>query len=322
MTGLTIAGTGSYIPECTVSNEMMKMLVDTSDEWIKTRTGIEKRNFAGSETNLFMTAAAVRNAIENAGIDKSEICAVICATMTGDYILPSLASMLQHELGLDEEILAFDLNAACSGFVYALSTARSILASSETKKYAVVSGSELLSKLLDYTDRSTCVLFGDGAGAAVVRLAEDEPFRFHSGTIGDSRTIVCAKSYPSANPFLPPEEKNTDCFVHMDGQEVFRFAVESIAKSVTSLFRDGPPDADMYILHQANARIISAAAKKLREPAEKFYMNIEKHGNTSAASIPIALDELNRQNKLKRGMKIVLSGFGAGLTYGSAYFTW
>lgn len=317
-------GTGSCVPNNSVTNQMLEAIVDTSDDWISSRTGIKSRCITNGDTNLSMAKTAAERAIESAGIDKSDIEVVLCATITNEYVTPSLSCLLQRELGLNEEVLAFDINAACSGFVYALNTAHSLLQKS-SNKYALITGSEILSRIMDFTDRDTCVLFGDGAGAAVVKLSRRLPFLFSSGAKGDSKLLYCPSVYDSNNPFYNGASEKEPGFLRMEGSEVFRFAVDSIKKSISAVLnkaRVSPEEIDHYVLHQANSRIICTAAKRLGAPIEKFFMNIEKRGNTSAASIPIALDEMRRCGKLKRGDKLILSGFGGGLTYGTAYMTW
>jgi 3-oxoacyl-[acyl-carrier-protein] synthase-3 len=324
LTGLKIIGTGSYVPEHSVTNKMFESIVDTSDEWISSRTGIKTRCISDGETNFFMALSAAEMAIKSAKIKNSEIGVIICATITNEYITPSLSCLLQRELSLNEEVLTFDINAACSGFVYALNLAHSLLPAA-SGKYALIIGSELLSKIVDFNDRDTCVLFGDGAGAAVVKLARSVPFFFNAGAKGDSKVLYCPGVTWRKSPFSKNTPEQPPSFLHMDGSEVFRFAVDSIKKSISVILEKAklkPEEIDHYVLHQANARIINMAAKRLGAPIEKFFMNIDKRGNTSAASIPIALDEMNRTGKLRKGHKVILSGFGGGLTYGSAYLTW
>ena len=326
MSGLSIYGTGSYVPPHTVTNQMFEEHIDTNDEWIKSRTGISERGYANGESHLDMVSKAARRALEASGVDVSEIGAVICASFTADYKLPSLACLLQRELGLPEHIFAFDINAACTGFVYSLCTAHSLLGSGHGK-YALVTGSEILTKLVDFTDRSTCVLFGDGAGAAVIGIDDQSEACFHAGAKGGTEALHCVNPEDSKNPFFayPQKKKEGNGFIFMDGSEVFRFAVESMTKSIQYILEKAgleAGDVAHYVCHQANERILKSAAKRLGVPLSRFFMNISAHGNTSAASIPIALDELNKSGALHRGDKVVLSGFGGGLTYGSACFTW
>lgn len=322
--GIKILGTGSYLPPLSVTNVDMETCVDTSDEWIYTRTGIRSRHFVEEDTNLSLAYAAAKRAIDAANIEREQIGVVVAATITSDYFTPSLACMLQRDLGLPEEILAFDLGAACSGFVYGLQVAHALLADAPGK-VALVLGCEVLSKITNFEDRSTCVLFGDGAGAAIVSREDQAPYFFHSGAKGDSETLYCPGPSIKPNPFVKREAVEDSSYVRMDGAEVFRFAVESFCKSTGHILEQAnlqATDIDFYVCHQANERIIKAAAKKLNVPLEKFFMNIDHCGNTSAASVPIAFDELARSGQLFDGAKLVLSGFGGGLTYGAAYFIW
>ena len=303
---------------------MLESIVETSGEWIRTRTGIESRCFANGESNLDMASAACSRAILSSGINKSELTVVICATITGDYVTPSLSCCLQRELDLPQTALFFDINAACSGFVYALDIAYALLQKAR-RGYALIVGSEMLSRITDFTNRNTCVLFGDGAGAAVISLSDECQFFFDAGARGDCESLYCPSGSSGDNPFNTVLAEKLPAFIHMNGQEVFRFAVESMTKSVNVLLEQADIDAgdiDWLVCHQANARIINAASKKLGIPIEKFFMNIAAHGNTSAASIPLALDEMNRKALLRRGDKIILAGFGGGLTYGAAYLIW
>ncbi len=326
MSGLKILGTGSYSPEIIATNHMFEQIVETSDEWITSRTGITNRRLVDQETNLQMMGHACQRAIDDAGIAACDIAVVICATVTSDYITPAMATLLQRDLGLSEEVLTFDINGACSGFVYALEVAHALLGKNEGK-YAVVCAGEILSRITDYQDRTTCVLFGDGAGAVVIGRSDDNPYAFRAGAKGDDSFLYCkhpvaTNQHPFARAASVAAE---DYFVHMNGQEVFRFAVESISKSVSELKLElelSDDDIKYYILHQANYRIIDAVARKLKEPSAKFFINISEHGNTSAASIPIALDEANKQGLFQRGDKLIFAGFGGGLTYGSALITW
>jgi len=263
--------------------------------------------------------------LESGNIDRDEIGFVIVATYAPEYLSPSVACLVHRELELSEDVMAFDLNAACTGFIYALRTAHALLLTRPDKK-ALVIGCELLSKTADFTDRSTCVLFGDGAGAVIAALDPETAFYCHIGTQGDSEMISCP-GIPNAD--LPqiglhrPESKPMK--VHMNGKEVFRFAVEKLPLSALHVCRQAGidiADVDYIVCHQANARILSYVQKKMELPEEKFFMNIETYGNTSEASIPLALDDMNRQGLLRRGMRLVLVGFGAGFTWGGCFLTW
>ena len=309
-----IIGTGSCLPENIVSNNLLATMVDTSDEWISSRTGIRNRRVAEGETGVEMASEAAKRALENAGVSADEIELIIVATCTTDMQFPSTACMVQKEIGAKHAV-AFDLSAACSGFLFALNTAHAYFKAGIYKK-ALIIGTEVLSKLVDWSDRSTCVLFGDGAGAAVVEASDMglEGFVQHAdGEKGE--VLTCEGTNRTEGP----------AYIHMDGQEVFKFAVKKVPEciqEVLTLTGTEKEDIRWYLLHQANSRIIQSAAKRLKEPEEKFPMNMDQYGNTSAASIPILLDEMNRSGKLKRGDRLMLSGFGAGLTWGAAQIVW
>lgn len=319
--GIRLLGTGSCVPSQVVTNADMEGIVETSDEWIRTRTGIEQRHIADGETNLALTKTAAERAMAMAGIDPKEIGVVICATMTGETMVPSLACLLQRECGLSEHVFAFDMSAACTGFLYALHTARALLCAMPEKKYALVTGSELLSRITDFSDRNTCVLFGDGAGAAVLELDENTAYYFDGGAKGDDQVLYCPRNYTLPNPFSHADAEPKQQKVSMEGRAVYTFAVQALTGSILRTAEQAGGLPDKYICHQANARIIQTAAKQLKEPMEKFFMNIDHCGNTSAASIPIALDECVRSGGIQRGETVMLSGFGGGLAYGTAFFT-
>ena len=311
MNGLKLLATGRCLPAEAVTNEEMRRYVDTSDEWITTRTGIRQRYFCGEGENaLTLASGAARQALEDSGIPKEELGCIVCATVSADYATPSLSCLVQAQLGLPEEIPVLDLNAACSGFLYAVAVARGLLAQNG-KKYALVIGCEVLSRLMNMSDRSTCVLFGDGAGAAVFEAGPDFPFYALQGARGDKSILANGPGPLAPNLF-------------MDGRAVFRFAVEALPHCIRGIQDQSGlslAEIDWVVCHQANERIIDHCVKKLKAPAEKFYKNMARYGNTSAASIPIALDELNRDGKLKPGQKILCVGFGGGLTWAAALFT-
>lgn len=319
--GIRICGTGSSVPTRTVTNDDMATIVETSDEWISTRTGISERHFADQETNLSLGTEAAEKAIAMAGIPREEIGVVICATITPDNIVPSQACLLQKSLGLTEQIFAFDICAACTGFLYAMHTARSLLCTMPEKKYALVVASELLSRVTNFADRNTCVLFGDGAGAAVISLDENSRYAFDCGADGNTEVLYCPKSYHNTNPFAASLPEQPEQQVKMEGRAVYSFAVQALSGSIRRVADQVGGYPEHYICHQANARILQAAAKQLKEPMEKFFLDIAKYGNTSAASIAIALDDCVRSGAVKRGESVMLSGFGGGLSYGTAYFT-
>jgi len=311
MNGLKLLATGRCLPAAAVTNEDMRRFVDTSDEWITTRTGIRQRYFcAEGENALTLASGAARQALADSGIPKEELGCVVCATVSADYATPSLSCLVQAELGLPEEIPVLDLNAACSGFLYAVAVARGLLAQNG-KKYALIIGCEVLSRLMNMSDRSTCVLFGDGAGAAVFEAGPDFPFYALQGARGDKAILA-----NGPGPLAPD--------LSMDGRAVFRFAVEALPHCIQGIQDQSGlslEEIDWVVCHQANERIIDHCVKKLKAPAKKFYKNMARYGNTSAASIPIALDEMNRDGKLKPGQKILCVGFGGGLTWAAALFT-
>lgn len=314
MTGIEIVGTGRRVPGRLVTNDDLSRLVDTSDEWIRTRTGIAQRYFcAEGETNAQLAAGAARAALKRAGISAEQIGLCVAATFTADHAMPSLACEVHGALSLPESAPAFDVNAACTGFITALETARSLLAGgSVTGEYALVIGSESISRVLDMTDRNTCVLFGDGAGAAVIRLSDKHDYRCVMGARGDASLLHAGGA------------ASEEHFVHMEGKAVFRFASETVPKCVMQVLDSAKmtmDDIDYVVCHQANGRIIDHVMKKLNAPAEKFYKNMQTYANTSAASIAIALDEMNEKGLLCPGTRVVCVGFGAGLTWGGTLLT-
>ena len=316
-----VIGTGSYVPERVVTNEDLAKVVDTNDEWIVTRTGIHERRIAMDEGTSFMAAEASRRALADAGINASELDLIVLATSSSDHCFPSTACEVQAEIGAKNAV-AFDISAACSGFEFALSTAHAFLASG-TYRTALIVGADCLSKLTDWTDRGTCVLFGDGAGAAVIQAGETGVIHMVMGSDGARGQVLTCTARTDGNVFngKTPEFG----YIQMDGQEVFKFAVRKVPESVMELLqRTGTKKEDIkyYVLHQANERIIEAAARRLKEPMEKFPMTIGQFGNTSTASIPLLLDDMIRKDMLKRGDKIIMSGFGAGMTWGAVLMEW
>ena len=317
-----IIGTGSYVPENTADNEYMSAIVDTSDEWIRTRTGIRERRITAGETTSQMAILAARRAVEDAGILADDIEIIIAATMTPDTCLPNVACTIQEALGA-KSAFCLDINAACAGFVYGLNTIYAYIEAGLIK-CALLVGAEAMSGILDWEDRSTCVLFGDGAGAAVIKKS-----RKHGiigtvmGSDGCKKDALVCKGRPLNNPFIKEPQKHE--YLHMNGQEVFKFAVTKVPESICQVLnrthtRMG--EVKYYILHQANKKIIASVARRLKENEDKFPVNLDRYGNTSAASIPILLDELNQKGDLKSGDKIILSGFGGGLTWGAVLLEW
>ena len=320
---IKIIGTGSSIPKLRVTNEDLSKRLDTSDEWIKSRTGIEARHLAIEETTTGMAAEAVRNAMEQAGVTADEIELIVAATVTPDQYLPCLACEIQSAIGADRAV-AFDVNAACSGFLFALNTAQMYLQNGIYKK-ALVIGAETLSRIMNWEDRSTCVLFGDGAGAVVLSAEEDNAgiITFLQGSDGARGGVLSCRNRLTRHLFL--ENDTALDYVHMNGQEVYKFAVRTVPHAIEDVLQKAglaPEDISLFLLHQANIRIIEAVAKRLGQPMEKFPTNLEECGNISSASVPILLDSVNRQGMIKRGDKIVLAGFGAGLTWGATVLTW
>ncbi|HLT43120.1 MAG TPA: beta-ketoacyl-ACP synthase III [Luteimonas sp.] len=313
-----IAGTGSYLPEKVLTNDDLAKIVDTSDEWIATRTGIRERHVAaeGETTGDLAYQAAIR-AMQAAGVEASELDLIVLGTTTPDLIFPSTACLLQARLGANG-CPAFDVNAACSGFVYALSVADKFIRTG-TVKTALVVGAETLTRMLDWTDRSTCVLFGDGAGAVVLKADEE------TGILGTHLHADGAKKELLWNPVgvsvgFKPEEHNAGVKVLMTGNEVFKHAVKALDAVVEETLAANGLDRheiDWLIPHQANLRIIEATAKRLDLPMDRVIVTVDRHGNTSSGSVPLALDEAVRSGKVQRGQLVLLEAFGGGFTWGS-----
>lgn len=312
MTGV-ICGTGACLPEEILSNDDIAEFADTSDQWIRERTGVEERRIARKETTAAMAAEAGRQALQEAGISPEEVHMIIMATATPDHIFPCGACEVQKELGAVHAV-CFDMNAACSGFLFAYQTAQAYIASGIYRNI-LITGSERLSRIVDWKDRGTCILFGDGAGAVVIRAEEGQnylPFSCSDGAGGAALTC-------------PGVSEGSEPHISMDGREVFQFAVRRVPEAVREVLKRNDMKTEeihWFILHQANRRIVEAAAKRLKTGIEKFPMNLQKYGNTSSASIPILLNQLNRSGSLKKGQKIVLAGFGAGLSWGASLLEW
>ncbi|MDY5541002.1 MAG: beta-ketoacyl-ACP synthase III [Lachnospiraceae bacterium] len=324
---LRIRGTGSALPAHCVTNDELSRIMDTSDEWIVSRTGIHSRHISHGETTTHLCVQASRRALADAGMDAEELELIIAATVSPDDYLPNTGCAVQSAIGAVHAV-AMELNAACAGFLFALNTVQAYIQAGIYRK-ALVIGGEVLSKMVDWEDRSTCVLFGDGAGAAVVEAAEEGYYFFCQGSDGRKGNVLSCRNRRVCNPFVSEEkalsEKEKQDYVRMDGREVFRFAVRTVPEAIREVLQQGErtvEEVDWFLLHQANERIISAVAKRLKVSEEKFPMNLDHCGNTSAASIPILLDEVNKKGLLKRGQTIVLSGFGAGLTWGAALLKW
>ena len=317
-----IAGTGSAVPEKILSNEDFTKIVDTSDEWITTRTGIKTRHIAGDgESTATLAAEAARRALADARMDASEIELIITATITPEMVFPATACFVQDMIGA-VNAWAFDLSAACSGFVYGLSIAQQFVSSGRYKS-ALVIGAETLSRITDYTDRGSCILFGDGAGAVIVKAAENGSMGLmYSTSFSDGRgwTALNCTAYGSRNPVSKPLADPKQVYMNIQGREIYQLAVRRIVELVNECLDKCDLKVDqikMFIPHQMNARIIESVGKRLNFADDQIFINIDKYGNTSAASIPIALDECRRLGKLQSGDIILLVAFGGGLTWGA-----
>ena len=314
-----LRGIGSYVPEKILDNKELSLKVETSDDWIRTRTGIRERRIASSDqptSELALNAA--RKAIEAAQIQPNQIDLVIVATITPDMAFPSTACILQHKLGLGK-VACFDLEAACSGFLYSLDVADGMLASGRYR-CALVIGAEKMSSILDWEDRTTCVLFGDGAGAAIIMTEGDGPnlLGFRSGADGSNPSLLHQPAGGSKQPASITSIENRDHFLKMNGKEIFKSAVRVMEKATRELLEANgleTQDVDHIIPHQANVRIVESMAQRLEIPLDKFFCNLDRHGNTSAASIPIAFDEACQKGIFRKGEIGVLVAFGAGLTW-------
>ena len=315
-----ITGTGSYLPEKVLTNDDLAQIVDTSDEWIRTRTGIARRHVAAEdETTSDLAARAAERALEAAGCGPEDIDAVLVATTTPDFTFPATACVVQDKLGVPAGAMAFDLQAVCSGFVYGLSVADALIRGGQAER-ALLIGAETLTRLLDWEDRSTCVLFGDGAGAVVLQAEEG------AGTVADRgvlHTVARADGRYRELLFTDggPSSTGTVGKLRMQGREVFKHAVTRIAEAMREVMEAAgvtAEDIDLFVPHQANVRILDATAKKLGIPSEKVMLTIEEQGNTSAASIPLALDTAVRQGRAKPGDLLLLEAMGGGFTWGAA----
>ena len=319
---MKIIGTGSCLPERIVTNQDLAEIMDTSDEWISTRTGIRKRHIATEETTTSMSVVAAKRALEDAGVKPEELDLIIAATVSSDQIIPMLSAQVQAEIGADNAV-AFDINAACSGFLFDMAIADAYMKAGGSKK-ALLIGAETLSKLMDWNDRSSCVLFGDGAGAVVVSDEEDCVLGMVQGAKGKDGMVLSCVNRNTSNPFSGKEPAPLS-YVHMEGQDVYKFAVKTVPAAINEALEQAGVAADevsYYILHQANLRIIESVAKRLDQPMEKFPTNIQDCGNISAASVPILLDKVCKDGMIKARDKIVLAGFGAGLTWGACVLSW
>ncbi|MCI9429277.1 MAG: ketoacyl-ACP synthase III [Lachnospiraceae bacterium] len=316
-----IIGTGSCLPEAIVTNDYLSTIMDTSDEWISSRTGIKERHLVKEETTASLSLEAGRRALAEAGVAPEELDMIIVGTLTGDYITPSTACEVQAGLGAVNAV-AFDINAACAGFLFSLHTVNAYIQCGMCRT-ALLIGAETLSRIMDWGDRSTCVLFGDGAGAAVVQAQEGGLIAYDQGSDGEKGKYLACRNRTNNNPLVQTEKNYS--YTQMDGQEVYKFAVTYVPNSIHKVLEKAglqPEDIKYYLLHQANLRIIQAVAKRLKISLDRFPISLDHCGNVSAASVPILLDDVNRKGMLQKGDKIILSGFGGGLTWGTCLIEW
>ncbi|MEI8195221.1 MAG: beta-ketoacyl-ACP synthase III [Phycisphaerae bacterium] len=324
--GAIIKGTGSAVPERRLTNADLAKMVDTSDEWIVQRTGMRERRICGpEESTLTLALAAAKRALDSASMKPDDLDLIILASLSPEMITPSTSCWVQAGLGVQKHIGCFDLNAACSGFVYALATAAQFIQNGSYKNVLVI-GAEALSRVIDYTDRNTCILFGDGAGA-VVLSACDDPKRglqaFNLGANGAGASLITIPGGGSKHPASAATIAAKMHYLQMNGREVYKFAVTQMAHSIEQSMLAcnlTPADVNLVVPHQVNQRVIDAATEKMGFPKEKVFVNIERYGNTSAASVPIALDEAWRTGRCKIGDWIIMVGFGAGLTWAGTTF--
>jgi 3-oxoacyl-[acyl-carrier-protein] synthase III len=321
----SITGLGSYVPSRVVTNEELARMVDTSDEWIIERTGIRERRVAAPEEALSdLCLPAARQALEQAGVRAADVDLIIVATVTPDMSFPSTGAIIADVLGA-REAAAYDLSAGCTGFMYALAQAHGML-SAGLSSCALVIGGDVLSRILNWHDRSTCVLFGDGAGAVVLEPSQDEGFvGFELGADGSGGVHL---NLPAGGSRLPPTSETVAAeqhFVSMNGREVFKFATRVLVSSAEKLLDEcetSMDEVDVYVPHQANVRIIDHAARKLGVPEERVVVNVDRYGNTSSGSIPLALADAVADGRLREGKLVLMTGMGAGLTWGSALMRW
>lgn len=322
MTG-KICGTGACVPEQIVTNDDLAKIVDTSDEWIMERTGIARRHIAKDETVISMAVEACRKALEDSAVSAEDLDMIVVATLTSNQLMPSASCCIQKALEADSAF-CFDMNAACSGFLFALNTAQAYIQSGQIKN-ALVVGADCMSDLLDWEDRGSCILFGDGAGAVVLNAFNGQQSIFESVMHSDGGRGDALKCVNPKYALRQQGRKDKGCLMTMDGQAVFKFAVKQVPAVIMELLikaEKSVAEVDYFILHQANKRIIQSVAKRLGVELERFPVNLEMYGNTSSASIPLLLDELSRGGTLKPGDLIVISGFGAGLTWGASLMEW
>ncbi len=321
-----ITGVGSYVPDNILTNDDLSKIVDTNNEWIVSRTGIKERRIADKDlATSDLASQAAQRALEDAKIDAEDLDLIVVATATPDYSFPSTAAMVQKNLGA-KKAAAFDISVGCSGFNYGIVVASNFIKTGMYKKVLVI-GAEILSKIVDWDDRNTCVLFGDAAGACVLEPC-DESFGILSSELGSDGVNGNVLIIPAGGSKMPASKESVEQKLHtirMDGKEVFKFAVRVMEKSSLEVLKRAglkKEDIDFLIPHQANTRIIDSAMKKLKLSREKIYVNLQRYGNTSAASIPVALDEALKENKIKKGDNVLLVAFGAGLSWASLVIKW
>jgi len=320
-----ITGVGKYLPDYVMTNEELEKHVDTNDEWIRSRTGIAERRILKDpdKATSFMATHAAEDALKDAGVDAKEIDLIIVATVTPDYLFPATAALVQKRIGA-KKAFGFDLSAACSGFLFALSTAGSMIESGRIKK-ALVIGADKMSSIMDFSDRTTCILFGDGAGAVVLEETEEDEgiVDFVQYTDGDENCMLYQPAGGSLNPATEKTVKNKLHYIRQDGRSVFKKATEGMADVSLEIMKKNDLSADdvaWLVPHQANLRIINATARRMGLSEDKVMVNINKYGNTTAATIPLCLYDW--KDKLNKGDKIILSAFGGGLTWGAIYLKW
>ncbi len=316
--GFKVLGTGMYVPEKVLTNDELEKIVDTNDEWITKRVGISERRVCTTQTTSDLGIEAAKKALANSGVNAEELDLIVCATISGEDLCPTVAAKVQA--GIGARCPAFDVSSACSGFLFALETAYSFFCTGKVKK-ALVIASERLTKLVDFTDRNTCVLFGDGAGAVVLGEGDNYLDSIIKTQGGDD--VIKIPSPVGTSPFYTGEENSP--YIYMNGQETFKFAVDSMCRDVAHIIEKNNLTADdiAYIVpHQANARIIQFAVKRLKIDQNKFFMNVSRYGNTGGASVAIALAEMDSQGMLKKGDKIIMTAFGGGLSSGVCLIEW
>lgn len=321
-----IAGTGAFVPDRIVTNDDLAEIVDTSDQWISQRTGIRERRFVSDGENTSdLSHEAARRALEAASFSADRLDLIVVGTLTPDYLLPSTACLVQHKLGA-KNAGAFDVAAACTGFLAALHTAESFIAAGRAKRVLAI-GAETMSRFLNMEDRTSCVIFGDGAGAAVVTPLEEsgqgEILEVHLGADGSGSDFIQIPAGGAARPHNHPDYRPKDNFLRLRGKEVYRFAVAKMTGLITKITEGiDPEEVAVVVPHQVNRRIIDAAVERLGWSEERFIVNIDRYGNTSAASVPLALDEAVRDGRIQRGQLVVLVAFGAGLAWGATLLRW